>query len=110
MRRPPSRLGEGAGRGPGCWRSPGGADEPLGDGARKLADDRSGVGVRLGETLSGPGVDRDDVLVGAHQMLRFLELNRRGRRTASRCCSTAFACWVRSTGCMAFSAPDSPTA
>jgi len=47
--------------------------------------------MRLGEALSGMGVHRDEIAVGAHQMLRFLELNRRGRRTASRSESTVFA-------------------
>ena len=69
---------------------PGGAAEPLGDGARKLAHDRSGM-LRLGEALSGPGVDRDDGAEEAHQMPRFLALNRRGRRTAGRCVSTVVA-------------------
>ena len=50
---------------------------PLEDGARKLANDRSDVEVRLGEALSGPGVHRDEIAEGAQQMLRFLALNRR---------------------------------
>ena len=70
---------------------PGGAAEPVGEGARLLANDRDRVEVRLGEARSGPGVDRDEIAVGAHQMPRFLELNRRWRRTAGRSFSTAFA-------------------
>jgi hypothetical protein len=72
---------------------PGGAAEPVGDGARLLANDRNGVDVRLVEAPSGPGVDRGAGGGGAHGSASS-QLRRRGRRTASRCLLVAFAWWM----------------
>ena len=55
-------------RGPAGELLPDGASEPVGDGTRKLANDRHGVSVRLGEARGRPGVRRGDEVEGAHQL------------------------------------------
>ena len=54
--------------------------------------------MRLGEALSGPGVDRGDRGEGAHHWPRFLETERRWWPAASRCSSTVFAKWSERRG------------